>query len=176
MLSKRTTGKVAEASAAGNSLLNEGFPSQQTLRLPILADAVDTWYAYHYPNLCDLFEPLLHRTFPSWTTWFASRFSFVRGCLFFLMARKYSLVLTTTVSSAAKTYLFLEALFGIPRKNLIFIEFIQQGKPDSRSILRSPEGTLRLYSLAEASQAGPVAGSQVGGVGTLRGELWQGSL
>ena len=136
MLSERTTGKVAEASAAENSLLNEGFPSQQTLRLPILADAVDVWYAYHYPNLCDLFEPLLNRTFPSWTTWFASRFSFVRGCLFFLMARKYSFVLTTTVSSASKTYLFLEALFGIPRKNLIFIEFIQQGKPDSRSILK----------------------------------------
>jgi hypothetical protein len=102
--------------------------------LPILADAVDTWYAYHYPNLCDLFEPLLLGTFPSWTMWLAKRSSIVRGCLFFLSARKYPFVLTTTVSSAAKTYLFLEALFGMPQRRLIFIEFIQQGKPNSRAI------------------------------------------
>jgi glycosyltransferase involved in cell wall biosynthesis len=117
-------------------MLSKRFPSQQATRLPIFADAVDTWYAYHYPNLCDLFEPLLLRIFPSWTRWLADQSSFVRGCLFFLSARKYPFVLTTTVSRAAKTYLFLEALLGTPQRRLIFIEFIQQGKPNSRSIVK----------------------------------------
>src|SRR6185503_13638368 len=99
-----------------------------------LADATDTWYAYHFPDLCDLFEPLLPKTFPHWAVWFASRFAFVRGCLFFITARKYSFVLTTTVTTAAKAYLLLEAVLGMPRKRLIFIEFIQQAKPNSQSI------------------------------------------
>jgi glycosyltransferase involved in cell wall biosynthesis len=117
-------------------MLSKRFPSQQSTRLPILADAVDTWYGYHYRTLCDLFELLLLRTYPSWARWLANRSSFVRGCVFFLSARKYPFVLTTTVSRAAKTYLFLESVFGASQRRLIFIEFIQQGKPNSRSIVK----------------------------------------
>jgi glycosyltransferase involved in cell wall biosynthesis len=111
--------------------------SRSTSRLPILADATDTWYAYHFPDLCDLFEPLLVKNFSPWAIRFASRFAFVRGCLFFLTAQRYSFVLTTTATKAAKTYLFFEALLGKPRKRLIFVEFIQQRKPNSQTIFKS---------------------------------------
>jgi hypothetical protein len=110
--------------------------SSRATTLPILADATDTWYAYHFPDLCDQFEPLLVKSFPAWAIWFAKRFSLVRGWLFFRMAKKYSFVLTTTVTRAAKAYLFFESVLGAPRKRLIFNEFIQQAKPNSRSILR----------------------------------------
>jgi glycosyltransferase involved in cell wall biosynthesis len=104
--------------------------------LPILADATDTWYAFHFPDMCDLFEPLVLKNFPSWVIWFTRRFALVRGWLFFLTARKYSFVLTTTVTKAAKAYLFFESVLGRPRKHLIFIEFIQQATPNSRSIFK----------------------------------------
>jgi glycosyltransferase involved in cell wall biosynthesis len=105
-------------------------------RLPILADATDTWYASYFPDLCDLFEPVLIKNFPPWVMRFANRSALARGYLFFLTAKKYPFVLTTTVTAAAKAYLFFEAALGSPRKRLIFIEFIQQAKPNSRSITR----------------------------------------
>jgi hypothetical protein len=111
--------------------VDDGIRCDWTGRLPVLADATDSWYAYHYPDLCELFAPLLLKTFPSWAVWGANRFAFVRGYLFFLTARNYSFVLTTTETASGKVYLFLEALVGAPRKRLIFLEFIQQPKPNS---------------------------------------------
>jgi len=107
-----------------------------TSQLPILGDAADTWYAYHLPDLCELFEPLLQKNFPAWITWFARRFAIARGWLFFLVAQKYPFTLTTTTSRSAKAFLLFEALLGAPRKHLIFLEFIQQEKPNSRSFLK----------------------------------------
>jgi glycosyltransferase involved in cell wall biosynthesis len=105
--------------------------------LPVLADAENAWYAHHFPDLCDLFDRLLDEHFPAWIISLARKFELVRGCLFFFMAKNYSFVLTTTVTAAAKTYLLFEAIFGSPRKRLIFIEFIQQANPNSRSIYKS---------------------------------------
>ena len=112
------------------------IPSRPSSRMPVIADATDIWYAYHFPDLCELFEPRVQKNFPPWVICFASRFAVVRGWLFFFVAQKYPFVLTTTVSRAAKTFLLFEALFGAPRKHLIFLEFIQQAKPNSRSIFR----------------------------------------
>jgi glycosyltransferase involved in cell wall biosynthesis len=104
-------------------------------RLPILADAEDTWYAYHYPDLCELFEPLVQKNFPAWIIWLMNRFAIARGWLFFLQAKKYPFALTTTTTRSAKAFFFFEALLGSPRKHLILLEFIQQENPNSPSFL-----------------------------------------
>jgi glycosyltransferase involved in cell wall biosynthesis len=118
-------------------VINDRFTSPVTSRLPALADAANVWYAHHFPDLCDLFEPLLNKYFPAWIISFVRKFEFVRGCLFFFMAKNYYFVLTTTVTVAAKTYLLFEALLGSPSKRLIFIEFIQQANPNSRSMFKT---------------------------------------
>lgn len=110
--------------------------SETTSRLPLFADASDTWYAYHFPDVCDLFERILLEDFPSLAIWFANRFAFIRGCFVFLVARRYPFVLTTTTTRSAKAYLLIEALLGASRKRLIFLEFIQPLKPNSRSIIK----------------------------------------
>jgi glycosyltransferase involved in cell wall biosynthesis len=111
-------------------------PFSSRSRLPILADAAHTWYAYKYPDVCELFEPLLHENFPAWVISLARRFGIARGWLFFLVAQKYSFTLTTTTSRAAKAFILFEALCGSPRKHVILLEFIMQEKANSRSILK----------------------------------------
>ncbi len=108
-------------------------PFSPTSRLPILAD---TWYAHHYPDVCVPFEPLLQEKFPAWVISLARRFEIARGCLFFLMAQKYSCALTSPSTRTAKTFFLLEGLLGAPRKPLILLEFIHPVKVNSRSILK----------------------------------------
>ena len=104
-----------------------------TSRLPVVAD---TWYGYHYPNLCEPFEPFLKKNFPAWVISLARRFDIVRGWLFFLVAHKHSSTLTSNGMRGATAFFFLEALLGKSRKHLILLEFIQPLKADSQSILK----------------------------------------
>jgi len=108
-------------------------PFSPTSRLSILGDS---WYAYRYPDLCEPFEPLLQENFPAWVISLARRFGIVRGWFFFLVAQKYSSILTSTKVSGAKAFFLFEALLGAPRKHMILLEFIEPVKANSRSILK----------------------------------------
>jgi glycosyltransferase involved in cell wall biosynthesis len=105
--------------------------SRRTSRLPILAD---TWYGYHYKDLCEPFEPLLKENFPSWIISLAKGCGIARGWLFFMLAQKYPSILTSTAVPGANAFFLFEALFGARRKHVILIEFIPAVKANSRSV------------------------------------------